>query len=99
MDMDKIRIKPTKYTEHDGREILYYVCKASDEDISEAYERSHEECGQIAIEQLGRHMSLVNEFESLSEAARQTGVDISDISKCINNKRQTAGGFRWRKKK
>lgn len=34
-------------------------------------------------------------YESLSEAARQTGIDKSSISKCCCGKRKTAGGFHW----
>lgn len=34
-------------------------------------------------------------YESLSEAARQTGICLSSISKCCNGKRKTAGGFHW----
>ena len=35
-------------------------------------------------------------YSSLSEASRQTGVDIGSISKCLNSKLKSAGGFRWK---
>lgn len=38
-------------------------------------------------------------YPSMTEASRQTCVDDSCISKCLNGKRKTAGGFHWRKVK
>ena len=37
------------------------------------------------------------EFYSLAEAERQTGVSQGNISRCLNGKRSSAGGFYWRK--
>ena len=37
------------------------------------------------------------QYPSVHEAERQTGIDNSSISKCLNGKRKTAGGFHWRK--
>ena len=34
-------------------------------------------------------------YESISDAARQTKIDISSISKCCRGKQKTAGGFHW----
>ena len=34
-------------------------------------------------------------YPSASEAARQTGIDKSSISKCCRGKLKTAGGFHW----
>lgn len=35
-------------------------------------------------------------FISINEASRQTGVRVSDISACCNNKQKTAKGYRWK---
>ena len=35
------------------------------------------------------------EFESISQAARETGVDIGNISNCCAGKRARAGGMNW----
>lgn len=37
----------------------------------------------------------VNEFGSLREASRVTGIDCGHISKCCNGKRDQAGGYKW----
>lgn len=39
---------------------------------------------------------LLNEFKSVSEAARALGISTSHISKCAAGNEQTAGGFRWK---
>ena len=36
------------------------------------------------------------QYPSVHEASRQTGIDQSSISKCLNGKLKTAGGFHWR---
>lgn len=38
---------------------------------------------------------LIGIYESLNEAARQTGVFETSISACCRGKQQTAGGFKW----
>lgn len=35
-------------------------------------------------------------YESIKEAARQTGALKGNISHCLSNKRNTAGGYHWR---
>lgn len=40
---------------------------------------------------------LINTFESLNEASRQTGIPLSNISLAANGKRKTAGKFIWKK--
>lgn len=37
------------------------------------------------------------QYPSVHEASRQTDVDQSSISACLNGRRKTAGGFHWRK--
>ena len=34
-------------------------------------------------------------YSSISEASRQTGINIGSISQCCNGKQKTAGGFHW----
>lgn len=40
--------------------------------------------------------NVVAEYESMSEAERQTGVNRKSIRYCIRGERQSAGGFLWR---
>ena len=39
--------------------------------------------------------SLIKEWESISEAAEKLNISLSNISKCANGKRNTAGGYKW----
>lgn len=41
---------------------------------------------------------LVMEFHSMSEAGRRTGIPQQNISRCINRKCETAGGYVWKRK-
>ena len=53
---------------------------------------------QRAAAALGKRVCCIETgiiYESLSEAARQTKIDKSSISKCCRGKRKTAGGFHW----
>ena len=48
--------------------------------------------------QLDLNDNVLNEFESMVQAERETGVSRRSISSCCNGKRKSAGGFKWRKK-
>ena len=50
----------------------------------------------MAIAQLDLKEKRINRFNTVTEAARMTGVSYSSISLCLNGKRETAGGFTWR---
>ena len=39
--------------------------------------------------------TLLDTYYSVSEAARQTGLNQSNISKCCSGKRKSVGGYRW----
>lgn len=39
---------------------------------------------------------LINDYGSQREASRLSGINITDINKCINNKKQIAGGYIWK---
>ena len=45
---------------------------------------------QLTIEGL-----IVNEYSSISLASRKAGIYVGHISKCCNQKRETAGNFVW----
>jgi len=47
------------------------------------------------IIQLSLEGAKINEYISINEAARQTGVKVGDISACCNGKQKTAYGFKW----
>jgi hypothetical protein len=40
--------------------------------------------------------NVIKEYESQSQASRETNVNQSDISACCNEKQKTAGGFTWK---
>jgi len=46
--------------------------------------------------QYDKNFNKINEYHSISEADRQTGIDFRNISAVLNGKRKTTGGFIWR---
>lgn len=45
--------------------------------------------------QFDKNKKLIQNFISVSEASRLTGVNLSNISQCCEGHRKTAGGFIW----
>ena len=50
------------------------------------------------IIQYSKDNDFIQEFKSITEANIKTGISISNISNCINNKRKTAGKYKWKLK-
>ena len=48
--------------------------------------------------QLDLDDNVLNEFESMVQAERETGVSRRSISNCCNGRSKSAGGFKWVKK-
>ncbi len=60
--------------------------------------RAAEKCFKKVI-QLDLNDNVLNEFESMKQAERETGVSVRRISDCCcNEKRKSAGGYKWRRK-
>jgi group I intron endonuclease len=47
------------------------------------------------VQQLSLENQPIQEFPSVAEAARQTGVGNNNIKHCVGGQTKTAGGFRW----
>ena len=47
------------------------------------------------IGQYDKNDNLIKIYESISEASRQTGINIMSISCCANKKRKSGGGYLW----
>lgn len=47
------------------------------------------------VAQYDKENKLLNEYESISEASRKTGITITNISYCANGKRKSGGGYIW----
>ena len=45
--------------------------------------------------QLDLNNKFIKEFAGQREAQRETGVCQANITKCVNGKRNQAGGFKW----
>jgi hypothetical protein len=48
--------------------------------------------------QLDLNDNVLNEFESMTQAGQETGIDASSIGRCCNGKAKSAGGYKWIKK-
>lgn len=53
---------------------------------------------QIKVIQYDLDGNYINEFNSISEASRETGICLVSIAYCISGKYKKAGGFKWIKK-
>lgn len=51
------------------------------------------------VEQYSLDGIKINEFISINEASRKTGIRVGDISACCHNKQKTAFGYIWKFKK
>lgn len=51
----------------------------------------------IAVEQLSMMGEKIAQFPSIKDATRTTGIDHGSIAQCLNDRRNTAGGFKWKK--
>lgn len=54
---------------------------------------------KIKVRQYDLDDNFIKEFESMKEASKETGVSISNISQCINNKKKQgySCGYIWKK--
>ena len=52
---------------------------------------------KVKVLQLSLHNTIIKEYNSIREAEEQTGIKANNISKVINYKRKTTGGFLWKK--
>lgn len=59
-------------------------------DMSCCTDATKKAVGQFAIDG-----SLVKVWDSISEAARNTGTQIANISRCCSGKLKTTGGYKW----
>ena len=48
------------------------------------------------IMQFSKDGKCINEYPSIMEAYRNTGIHFTKISECCSGKRNSAGGFKWR---
>lgn len=51
----------------------------------------------ICIKQYDLNNNLLNKYESISEAAKQTGTGLSNIAACIKNGTNKTNGFIWKR--
>lgn len=59
--------------------------------------RVAEKCS-IKVVQLDLNDNVLNEFESMKQAERETGIPNGNISSCCNGRTKSAGGYKWMKK-
>jgi len=52
---------------------------------------------QRPVAQYALSGSFIQQFPSGKEAGEKTGIDIGNISACVNNRSRQAGGYQWKK--
>ena len=63
--------------------------------LSESHREKLSKNNNVAVVQQSKDGEIISEFFSISEAHRQTGVDIGHICRCCKGGSKTAGGFIW----
>lgn len=51
---------------------------------------------KIKVKQYTKDNVFIKEYESFTEASKYTNIECSNISRVVNGKRETAGGFIWK---
>ena len=69
--------------------------------VAERLNRSLSHKGQVPVNkrkvcQYSKSGEQISLFESITEASKVTGITISNIYRCANGERKTAGGFLWK---
>lgn len=48
------------------------------------------------VKQYDKNMNFIKEYPTITEASKETGVTLSNISMCLHNQRNSAGGYLWK---
>lgn len=83
-----------EYLEASKEKSLEDIIHQFDERVKEHWRKAaaNKRKGVIQLSMFGE---FVNEFESIMEAERQTGIDHSSISKCCRSLQEQSGGYKW----
>jgi len=93
-----IKIYPEKDTYIGRRKLIYYLCEECDLDVEKRSSRLRETAKNRRIKIIRTTASgTIRYFDSVREAAEASGVSISSVSKCINNKQSSSGGYQFKK--
>lgn len=87
---------------HCDKSSICIACKKnnlSSQGFQWKYKYSNKQIGLLKskIIQYDKNGNLLNEYNTLTEASKQTGINRSNISECCSGKRKSAGGFIWKK--
>ena len=80
---------------HTAVNMLKSIYNITEEEIQERKNKAISKSKQKVVYQYDLDNNLIQMWPSISEASAQLKIDNSSIGKCINNKRKTAGGFKW----
>ena len=79
---------------------LFDICKKIQRKnaIKNNLGKNHVYANEVTKKKIGQYDkndNLIKTYESISEASRQTGINIMSISYCANKKRKSGGGYLW----
>ena len=95
------RRKIATFTEIDKANESTYFDNFDEEELTEAaeqyktYSPGEKQQGETVIQADKKTYKKIAEFSSVSEAARETGIERTNISKALSGKAKSAGGFLW----
>ena len=96
--MKTIKVYPKEPTYIDRRRVLYFVCEVNDTDNNDRIERLKSQAENNKKSVIRKSSAgTIKYFDSVGEAANATGISNSSVSKCINGRQSSAGGYEFKK--
>ena len=92
--MKRIKLTPDEPMLYQGRKVLLIVCEENQSDKEKRINRLKEMgfSNRKAVKRVSG-AGTVKFYDSVSEAADDTGISYSSVSKCVNKQQKTAGGY------
>ena len=90
---EKKKLKKGEKTEDGLRRLR--ECRLGKKWSQEVKDKIRASMVKYKVYQYDKEYNLINEYESLTEASRQTGLDFRNLWHCCNHKNKTCGGYIW----
>lgn len=90
----RVKIEPKEEMFYEGRKVLFVICEESKNDTIKRKNRL-KKLGYSNKKPVKRisGAGTIKFYDSVQEAADDTRISYSSVSKCVNKKQATAGGY------
>lgn len=93
-----IKVVPHEPTYYKRRKVLYYICEETTDDVAIKAKRlkAQAEKNKKTVIRISS-IDSIKYYDSVKEAAEASGISYSSVSKCINGKQASAGGYEFKR--